>query len=434
MIISYRHIVSLFLVADCFFTYAGEYDFDVSEYEKKAFEYSAILQFRPSLVLPNTKGTMWRLKYSQMPEAPNVVDTYQFIANPAAQFDKNSLHLFGSADFRIGYNRPDNNWQYSLAILEGYLKYQFNTNWSLLAGKKLYRWGRGYSYNPVAYGDRLKDLNDIEAAREGYYSAAVQFNKSIALPGLKNFSHEMVILPVYKVINKGYQGGDRHWLLNHSYFLVYNIDLDFYYNVAYNLDYSLGVSAAYNILTQWEIHGELSYFPQSEVYGIRSDSSLLSKQKNDIVQTIIGTRYLAPFNATFFLEYIYNGAGVNLNEAELWYLAAEHALENQNEQIIRRIRTLWNEKFNTQFLMQQYLYFKVNYPEPFTLLYVTPSVYSLVNIADKSFMAGIALNYTRFDALVCVARYIIMHGKDAMTEFGSKIGAMKFEVDVQYYF
>jgi len=413
--------------------FADEYEFDISEFEKKPFEYSGTIEFRPSLTIPQKQSFAWKLKYYENEKPPEVLDNCLLITTPSAKFEKNKILLFGAVDLRIEYNHPENKWNFRAALLEGYGKYEFNLNWNILAGKKLYKWGKGYSYNPVSYASRPKDVNDIDASLEGYYSTAIQYNKSISSPILKNYSHEVVLIPVYREINDDYAGGDNHWLLNHSYFLIFDTDFDIFFNVAQDFDFKAGFAAAYNILTNWEIHGELSYLPQTSKSIIGSDTLLGFVEEKDIIQSVVGTRYLTPFDATFYLEYIFNGEGLNQEEMNQWYSAVYNTLTNQELESISRIRTLWFENLGKQFLMKHYIYFKVQYPEPFNLLYFTSSLYTLINAEDKSFLGGLDFNYKRFDNFSFNLKLVEMFGT-ARSEFASKISKLKMELNIEYYF
>lgn len=412
---------------------ADDYNFDVSEFEKKTFEFSGTIEFRPSLAIPQKQSTAWELKYFENNNPPKLLDNYLLIATPSAKFEKNKILFYSTADLRVEYNNPECKWDYRVNLLEGYGKYEFNSNWNLLAGKKLYEWGKAYIFNPVSYAGRTKDVNDIDASLEGYYSTSLQYNKSFSSSILSNFSNETVFLPVYKEINSNYSGGDKHWLLNHLYFLVLNTDIHIFINIAQDHDFSLGFAAAYNILTNWEIHGELAYLPQINSTVIGSNTMLNLNNKSDIIQTIIGTRYLTEFDATFYLEYLYIGNGYNQKEMDFWYTVANNALASEDTQHINSIRKYWFENLSKQFLMQNYLFFKVQYPEPFNLLYFTPSLYILLNIDDKSFMTGFDMNYKRFENINFNFKLVGLYG-DVLSEFGSKISKVKTELNVEIYF
>jgi hypothetical protein len=421
----------LFLIASP--VSSQDYDFDVSEFEKKTFEFSGTAEFRPSLIIPKKESLSWKLKYYDENSTPNLLDNYLVLVVPIMRLEKEGLSVHGAGDGRILYNNPENDWDFDFSLLEGYGKYELNPGWSVLLGKRLYKWGKGYIYNPVSYAGRQKDVNNVDASLEGYYAASVEYVKSFSSKLLKNLSQELVIIPVYKELNDDYSTGDRHWFFSRTYFLIVNTDYELFFNMSEELDYRIGVAAAHNILTNWEIHGESSFLPETEKMLIAENNCSESQTVENTIQSIIGTRYLSPFNVTFFLEYIYNGAGLSEQEMQNWYTSAENALVAQDRQAVYSIRKEWFLNLNKQFLMNSYLYLKIQYPEPFDFLYFTPSLYLLLNVVDESFLGGLDLNYKRFNALSFNMKLIGLYGKTD-SEFGSKISELKTELNVKFFF
>ena len=413
--------------------FSQDYDFDVSEFEKKPFEFSGTAEFRPSFIIPEKKSLSWKLKYYDNTGSHKVLDNYLLLALPVAKFEKKGVLLYASTDARIGYNHPENGWDFNLSLLEGYGKYEFNPRWSILLGKKLYKWGKGYIYNPVSYAGRQKDVNDVDASLEGYYTACVEYVKSFSSKVFKNLSQELVFIPVYKKLNDDYSTGDRHWLVSRTYFLIVNTDYELFFTVSENYDYKFGVAAAHNILTNWEIHGELSFLPETDKMLISKNGYPELQTAKNTIQSIVGTRYLSPFNATFYLEYIYNGAGLSKDEMQNWCASAHNALVSQNIPAVNSIRKEWFQNLNKQFFMNHYIYFKIQYPEPFDFLYFTPSLYLLFNTVDKSFLGGLDMNYKRYDRISFNLKLFGLYGK-TNSEFGSKISELKTELKIKFFF
>jgi hypothetical protein len=413
--------------------FSQDYDFDVSEFEKKPIEFSCTVEFRPSLIIPEKKSLSWSLKYFDNSNTPNLLDNYLLLAVPIVKFRKKGLSVYGSGDIRVAYNNIENDWAFNICLLEGYGRYEFNPSWSVFLGKKLYKWGKGYIYNPVSYAGRQKDVNDIDVSLEGFYSVSVEYVKSFSLKMLKNLSQEFVIIPVYKKLNDDYSTGDRHWFFSRTYFLIVNTDCELYFNISEEFDYRTGIATAHNILTNWEIHGEFSFLPEVERVLIAENNYPEPKIAKNNIQSIVGTRYLSPFNATFYLEYIYNSAGLNNREMKDWYTSAQNILESQNAQEINLITKEWFLNLNKQFVMKHYIYFKIQYPEPFHFLYFTPSLYSLFNVADKSFLGGLDMNYKRFNTISFNMKLIWLFGK-TNSEFGSKTSELKIELNAKYFF
>jgi len=83
--------------------------------------------------------------------------------------------------------------------------------------------------------------------------------------------------------------------------------------------------------------------------------------------------------------------------------------------------------------MQDYLYLKLSQPEPFDILYFTPSAFVIYNLNDNSLRLGGDFKYTRVTNLELTLRqqYFPAHQR---TEFGEKTTAYKIEFDVKKYF
>jgi hypothetical protein len=116
-----------------------------------------------------------------------------------------------------------------------------------------------------------------------------------------------------------------------------------------------------------------------------------------------------------------------------WCASAHNALVSQNIQAVNSIRKEWFQNLNKQFLMNHYIYFKIQYPEPFDFLYFTPSVYLLFNTVDKSFLGGLDMNYKRFNRISFNLKLFGLYGK-TNSEFGSKISELKTELNIKFFF
>ncbi len=412
---------------------AEEYNFDASEFDKKPIEFFGTSEIRTSFILPEKNSLSWQLKYPNQSEQPRLLYNYLSIISPSLKITKNGFLLFVSTDGRYVYNATENSREFYSSMLEGYMKYEFNPKWNVLLGKKLHKWGKGYVYNPVSYASRQKDVNDIDALLEGYYTASIQYVKSFSSQVLKSVSQEFVFLPVYNELNNDYGESNTNWIFSHTYFLLFNTDYDLYLSFSDLSDYRIGFTTSHNLLTNWEVHSELSYLPKISKNIILDDGQIISQDEESIVQSIVGTRYLASFNSTFFIEYIYNGAGLSSDETDKWYSAVSDAVDSGNLQNINKIKLPWFSTMNRQFVMNHYFYFKIQHPEPFSILYFTPSLYLLYNMTDNSFLGGMDLNYKRFDNISFNLKVVGLSGS-SQSEYGSKISKLKTELIAKYYF
>ena len=83
--------------------------------------------------------------------------------------------------------------------------------------------------------------------------------------------------------------------------------------------------------------------------------------------------------------------------------------------------------------IEDYLYLKLSHPEPFDLLYFTPSIFTLYNVEDNSQMIGGEFNYSKFENFNIKLKYNIMIGSER-TEFGEKLSSSKISAFIDYTF
>jgi len=81
-------------------------------------------------------------------------------------------------------------------IQEGGVRWALNREFSLDAGKRVQRWGKGYAWNPVGFVERPKDPNDPQTSREGYVMAGAEWVKSLDGP-LSTASLTALALPTH---------------------------------------------------------------------------------------------------------------------------------------------------------------------------------------------------------------------------------------------
>ena len=82
---------------------------------------------------------------------------------------------------------------------------------------------------------------------------------------------------------------------------------------------------------------------------------------------------------------------------------------------------------------RDYLYLRASQKEPFDIVYFTPSLTLIANLADKSWSLTPELLYTGITNLDLRLRATWLHG-DAGSEFGEKQNARRVELMARYYF
>ena len=83
--------------------------------------------------------------------------------------------------------------------------------------------------------------------------------------------------------------------------------------------------------------------------------------------------------------------------------------------------------------MQDYLYLKATQPEPFGLLYFTPSLFTIYNLNDNSFLLSVLLTYKPFTNFEFTFSPTFLIG-DEHTEFGARQFHRKYELGMNVHF
>ena len=168
-------------------------------------------------------------------------------------------------------NNTYQGWSSDGTLYEGFLSLKPSNSWVIDVGKRTFKWGKGYAWNPVAFIDRPKDPNDPELALEGFWAVSVDYIRSFPGP-LKTFSFTPVLLPVlYDDINVDFAGPQLNlpgaslhkpptrliWP-EEFYFLLYDTDIDFIFLTGGSKTTRYGMDFSRNISTSLEVHGELA--------------------------------------------------------------------------------------------------------------------------------------------------------------------------------
>lgn len=117
-------------------------------------------------------------------------------------------------------------WYDTADIYESYLNLTPTSAMTASAGKKSYKWGKGYAWNPVGFINRSKDPNNPEEALAGFITSDFEMIRSFA-GDLQNIALTTVVLPVYQGVNDDFGAEDNLNLAAKLYLLYLNTDIDF---------------------------------------------------------------------------------------------------------------------------------------------------------------------------------------------------------------
>jgi len=324
----------------------------------------------------------------------------------------------------------DNQVDFSLFELYGSLNL-FDSSF-LLLGKKMYNWGKGYAFNPVGYVNPKKDPENPELAHAGVVSMNFEYSKSFQVSWIQNFAFDLIVLPSENVLNNMLSEIENTALAAKLYFLLWDTDVDlmsYYYGNTSTAN--IGVDFSRNIIPSVEIHGELSFFINQPRYIISGGA--LKPQNIEGTSYLLGLRWLNPWNITTILEYYHNDAGLTVTEYGDYSTFLSDAVDSNISSTISDALNLSKTYFSGSALMQDYLYLKISWPEPFNLVDFAASAFIIYNINDSSLSIGIPLEYQPITNLEILFQPIFLIGNNG-AEFGSKQYLGKMEIQASYYF
>jgi len=407
---------------------AQDYSFDFEEFEKKPYEFVGNLQLQSDFSQLNNSSNVYKLSFFNK-EEEDYWDSYFASVQLKGSYEFSKFKLSADLKDKITYD-TNNEFENDFNIYESFLNSNFSTNFDFQIGKKSVKWGKGYIWNPVSFGGRQKDLNDVDAGLEGFWM--LKFNYVKSLSGIiDNFSISSVIIPVSKEINDDFSDKKNINFILNNYFLIADTDFDSYIFYEDTKFKKIGFDFASNILDNWEVHAEYVFSKDVAKSSLNNDFIIESKNV-DTHDYLFGTRILFETNTTVIIEYLHNGSGLNVDQMDNFFDVVDTSLAD-NPDLLPIIRNYQSENLSGQFLMQDYIYSKFLQPEPFDILYFSPSAFVLYNLSDNSQMIGGEFSYSRFNNLNLKLKYNLLFG-DLNSEFGEKFTSKKLSMQVDYTF
>lgn len=423
------------LLTNISFVYPGHaeeaYSLEMAELEKKSYEI----------------GGFAEVKWEHMDIREEGASSFlNFHGEPKSTLDRltSSVQLEGSYTKGIGKFKwlaeasgiqDDLGWSDSFEIYEGYVSINPSSEFYAGIGKKSYRWGKGYAWNPVGFINRTKDPNNPEEALEGYVTTELEWIKSFS-GNLQNIALTSVVLPVWQDVNEDFGSEDNVNLAAKLYLLYLDTDLDFMVYTGNSRTSRFGFDLSRNITTNFEIHGEIAYFNALEKL-LLSENNGKYRETTDTTSVLAGIRYLSAQDLTTIIEYYHNGHGYTkeemsrfydrVNDArEEWYATGENDLMNEVEK-------LSIQGFSKPYPGKNYLYARFSQKEPFDILYFSPALTAIVNLDDQSYTLTPELTFTGFTNWELQLKFALLQGDEA-SENGEKQNNNKVELRVRYFF
>ncbi len=424
------HLVAVGLSAPAL-CLAEEYSFDLDEFEKKSFEWGGYAELKWDHNRINRVGAFGLLG---------------FYANPRSDLDR----LTSTVQLDGNYNKGilDFNWrlqastrndqvesEQNLDIFSAYASIKSAPSATFEIGKKTFKWGKGYAWNPVGFIERPKDPNNPEEALEGYVVAAIDLIKSF--PGtLQTLALTGVVLPVREDVNNDFGELNHNNFAAKLYLLYRDTDIDFVVFTGDSRSTRYGIDFSKNLATNFEIHGELAHTPEQRVK-VLNNSGILESLEKSVTSYLLGLRYLTENDLTTILEYYHNDAGYSEMEMDRFYQLVSDANKQYNntgeDSLFSQAALISKAGYAKPQSGRNYLYGRITQKEPFDLLYFIPGITAIFNLDDESYSFSPEAVYTGFTNWELRLRYSLIDG-GRFTEHGEKLNRSKLELRVRYYF
>ncbi len=412
-------------------TCADDYSFDLEAFEKKPLEWGGYLELKWEHINMNRDGAFYLLGSYEDPRETldRIGTTLQFDGS----FQKETASFNWVMQAAAWQDEAESDE--TIDIFEAFIRFKPTPLATTNVGKKTFKWGKGYAWNPVGVVERPKDPNNPEEALEGFAGAELDMVKSFSGP-LQTVALTTVFIPVTDALNDDFGKSTGNNFAAKLYLLYKDTDIDLIWFEGDSRPTKYGIDFAKNLASNFEIHGELVYIPEQEKKVLSSNGSIDTK-KTAATSYLLGLRYLTESDLTTIIEYYHNDAGYTEAEMDRFFQFVDNAYDvfktTDNDALLKKAQNLNKAGYGTRQAWRNYFYLKTSQKEPFDLLYTTAGLTTIINIEDKSYSISPEITYTGFTNWECRLRLTALQGGGA-TEYGEKPNEFKTELRIRYFF
>ncbi len=410
---------------------SDEFDFDLKEIEKNPLEWGGYGELKWEHMGVNQGSSLGVLSQYDQSDSERDRLTGVLSLNGSWTGSGYSFHwlLMGST------SHDTLGWTDSIDVYEAYASLSPTPSSQLSVGKKSYKWGKGYAWNPVGFINRRKDPNNPDESREGYNVAELDLVKSYS-SNLKTVALTTVALPVAGDLNDDFSNREDMNLAVKLYTLFMDTDIDLILLTGDSKPNSFGIDFSKNLAENLELHGELAWTHDQSRYVLGENDALKTKEQ-DVWSSLIGLRYLSENNLTTIVEYYHNGSGYSEEEMTSFYRLLERAedelSQNSGSALMEKARQASLKGYGRPQAGRNYLYVRFNQKEPFDLLYFSTALTGIINLDDLSYSITPELVYTGFTNWELRLRWSFLNGDD-YTEYGEKQNSNRLELRLRWFF
>jgi hypothetical protein len=412
---------------------AQEPPVEIPPVDRKPYAANGFLELRPVMIWQDTDAALFRLR-SFTDKTP---DAQTIQLNSRVQLDASYRRSWFSAQTRTvvdtGYTSGD--WTADATAYELYMSLKPAPSFTLDAGKKTLKWGKGYLWNPVAFLDRPKNPEDPALALEGFTVLSADYIRTFDGP-LQVMSVTPVLVPVFGDLNQSF--GERGHLnvAGKLYLLLLDTDLDLMFLTGGSRRARFGFDVSRNLASNLEVHGEVTHVP-ANLTAILEPTGALVQREQPATSLVMGLRYLTDANTTYIVDYFRNGTGYAPGAMEAYFDLIDRGYEAWTASGDTRVLTFASRATDAGYgrmnPMRNYVYGRVNQPDALGMLYLTLGASTIVNVDDGSFSVLPEVQYKPTENLELRWLANIRRG-GTWTEFGEKPADVRVELRARYYF
>jgi len=416
-----------------------KYQVDLSAIEKevenaasKPYSVGGFFEFQPIFFGIDRDHAFSQLNFDLL-RSGKAFEQYNFGLRLEGSYKKDIFSVFFQTDTLV--QNQLTGWQEGTKLLQGLVSLRPGPNFSLEAGNKIFKWGKGYAWSPVAFIDRPKNPEDPEELRQGFTIFTADWNQSFT-GALKNAALSAVGVPVYDHVNTQFGQLNHMNFASKLYLLLYDTDIDATFLTGSSRTTRFGLDFSRNITPDFEVHGEWARINNFKLTTINAQG-VGRTHEWDAISYLLGLRYLSPQETTYILEYYHNGTGLTQSQFQDFVTFTNNSyatfLTTGNNTGLARASQLAKGVYGRPNPMRHYLYFRASQKEPFDILYFTPALTTTINLQDGSLVVIPELAYSPMTNLEIRFRTPVLIGKKG-TEYGEKQNDYRVELRIRYYF
>ncbi|MHB1048585.1 MAG: hypothetical protein ACYC09_00790 [Bacteroidota bacterium] len=423
----FRPVNILLILALSVYAYGQQDDFPEGVDESDpALEWSGNFDAKYTFFHMDKTSPLYALQFLKQRPATDVLTQYRLEPYLNAEYRSDEIG-FVLKTHALYYSEA----QSSVDLFEAYGTINPSINTTVQAGKRVYSWGKGYAFNPVGFVNPVKDPENPELAMAGTLSAHAEYIKSFSSELLQSMSFTAIVIPSANISGTPFgewQGTD---IALKTYALLWDTDIDVMVYYSDDNPQKYGFDFARNIRENVEIHGEFGAIQNLDRYTIEN-GVLTGSRVNETVY-LMGLRYLDESNTTIITEYYHNGAGLSKQEYKSLYGFLTAGANSGIPLIAQQTFSINQTYFKGNSLMQDYLYIKAMRPEPFDWLYFTPSVHTIYNLNDNSYLLSFQISYKPIINTDFIF-WTTFFGGSSDSEFGGKQVKERLDLWMRIYF